>query len=64
MKALAALEHDPALDMDYFRYTDDVRDAIARCVRFKAHHNQTTVARHAGVDLETWRARLQKSIGT
>ncbi|MGB0588768.1 MAG: B12-binding domain-containing radical SAM protein [Myxococcota bacterium] len=64
VKALAALEHDPALDMDYFRYTDDVRDAIARCVRFKAHHNQTTVARHAGVDLETWRARLQQSIGT
>jgi anaerobic magnesium-protoporphyrin IX monomethyl ester cyclase len=64
MRALAALEHDPALDMDYFRYTTEVREAIARCVRFKARHNQATVARHAGVDLDTWRARLQQSIGT
>jgi hypothetical protein len=64
VRALAALEHDPALDMDYFRYTDQVREAIAKCVQFKARHNQATVARLAGVDIETWRARLAQSIGT
>ncbi len=43
--AQTALEHDPTLDLDFFRYPDDIRDAIAACVRFKARHNQATVAR-------------------
>ena len=64
VRALAALEHDPALDVDYFNYSDEVRAAISHCVRFKARHNQATVARQAGIDVDTWRARLQQSIGT
>ncbi|MDP6943169.1 MAG: radical SAM protein [Myxococcota bacterium] len=62
VRALAQLEHDPALDVDYFRYTHAARDAIADCVRFKARHNQATVARLAGVDVDTWRARLAQSV--
>lgn len=43
--AQASLERDPTLDLDFFRYTDAVRDTIADCVRFKAQHNMRTVAR-------------------
>jgi len=60
--ALAALDHDPALDIDFFRYAPEVRDAIGECVRFKARHNQATVARMAGVDVDIWRARLAQSV--
>lgn len=46
------LEHDPTLDLDFFRYSAPVREAIAECVRFKARHNQRTIAhqqqRYAG----------------
>lgn len=38
----AALETDPTLDLDYFHYSDPVRERIAECVRFKALHNQET----------------------
>jgi anaerobic magnesium-protoporphyrin IX monomethyl ester cyclase len=34
------LESDPTLDLDFFHYADDVRETIARCVRFKGRHNQ------------------------
>jgi len=44
-EAAALLERDPTLDRDFFRYTAPVREMIARCVRFKARHNQATVAR-------------------
>ena len=64
VRALTQLEHDPALDVDYFRYAPDVRDTIVECVRFKARHNQSTVARLAGVDVDTWRARLAQSVAT
>jgi radical SAM superfamily enzyme YgiQ (UPF0313 family) len=37
------LEHDPTLDLDFFHYSDAVRETIADCVRFKALHNQATV---------------------
>ncbi len=43
--ALVALEHDPTLDLDFFRYSDDVRDAIAECVAFKARHNYARIRR-------------------
>ena len=39
------LEHDPTLDLDFFRYEPAVREAIAECVRFKARHNAATLAR-------------------
>lgn len=39
------LELDPALDLNFFRYEDKVRDLIARCVQYKAQHNQATVQR-------------------
>jgi hypothetical protein len=45
--AQQALEVDPTLDLDFFGYPDDVREAIAACVRFKARHNQRTLARLA-----------------
>jgi radical SAM superfamily enzyme YgiQ (UPF0313 family) len=38
-------ETDPTLSLDFFRYPDAVRDQIAACVRFKARHNQETLAR-------------------
>jgi radical SAM superfamily enzyme YgiQ (UPF0313 family) len=38
-------EVDPSLDQDFFRYAAAVRDQIAACVRFKAQHNQRTIAR-------------------
>ena len=41
------LESDPTLDIDFFHYSDAVRDKIAECVRFKALHNQRTIARAA-----------------
>jgi len=41
------LEVDPALELDYFRYDPDTRARIARCVRFKARHNQAVVERMA-----------------
>ncbi len=40
----AYLETDPSLALDFFRYSDDMREAIAACVRFKAQHNAATVA--------------------
>ncbi len=40
-----AVTRDPTLDLDFFRYSDDVRDMIARCVAFKAHHNRKTIER-------------------
>jgi anaerobic magnesium-protoporphyrin IX monomethyl ester cyclase len=43
--AQRALEHDPTLDLDFFRYPDAIRAKIAACVRFKAQHNQRTLAR-------------------
>lgn len=42
---LTAYERDPTLDLDFFRYTDDVRDAIARGVAFKARHNRRAIER-------------------
>ncbi len=39
------LEIDPTLDQDFFRYSDAVRDLIAAGVRWKARHNQATIAR-------------------
>lgn len=42
------LEHDPTLDLDFFRYPAGVRAAIAECVRFKARHNAATLARFGG----------------
>lgn len=39
------LEHDPTLDQDFFRYSDDVRAMIAACVRFKAQHNRRHIER-------------------
>jgi radical SAM superfamily enzyme YgiQ (UPF0313 family) len=44
-EALDAATRDPTLDLDFFRYTDPIRDLIARCVAFKAHHNRRTIAR-------------------
>ena len=43
--ARAALETDPTLDRDFFRYSDAVRDLIAAGVREKARHNRQTLAR-------------------
>jgi hypothetical protein len=40
------LRYDPTLALDFFRYSDEVRDGIARCVAFKADHNAATVARY------------------
>ena len=34
------LEYDPVLDLDFFHYSDKIRDKIAECVLFKAKHNQ------------------------
>jgi len=42
-EAQTALEVDPTLALDFFRYPTDVRDKIAECVRFKAQHNQATI---------------------
>lgn len=44
-QAQVHLEHDPTLDLDFFRYPDAVRDKIAECVRFKARHNAATLER-------------------
>lgn len=43
-EAAVALEVDPTLALDFFRYSAPVRDAIAACVRFKAQHNARRVA--------------------
>ncbi|MBI4849357.1 MAG: B12-binding domain-containing radical SAM protein [Nitrospirae bacterium] len=43
------LEHDHVLDLDFFRYSDEVREKIAECVRFKAQHNQRYVERWKSV---------------
>ena len=64
VEALAKLEHDPALDVDYFRYATPVREAIREAVRFKAEHNQRHVARQAGLTLEAWRAQLVAFMNT
>ncbi len=37
------LEHDPALDLDFFHYSAEVREKIAECVLFKARHNQRSI---------------------
>ncbi|MDA8122157.1 MAG: radical SAM protein [Deltaproteobacteria bacterium] len=42
-RAQQYLERDGILDLDFFRYTDEVREKIAACVRFKARHNQRYV---------------------
>ena len=47
--AMAWEEYDHALSFDFFRYTDDVRRAIAGAVRFKARHNLRQLRRFAGV---------------
>jgi len=39
----ACLETDPTLALDFFRYSNRVRDKIAECVRFKARHNQAKI---------------------
>lgn len=44
-EALRYLEEDPSLAQDYFSYTPEVRDRIAECVRFKARHNASRLAR-------------------
>src|SRR5690606_28653091 len=44
-EVLRQSEVDPTLALDFFHYPDDVRDKIAECVRFKARHNQATIAR-------------------
>jgi radical SAM superfamily enzyme YgiQ (UPF0313 family) len=36
-------QEDPTLELDFFRYTDDVRRAIADCVRYKADHNRRAI---------------------
>ncbi len=41
--AQEAHEVDPTLALDFFRYSDDVRDLIAACVRYKALHNKATI---------------------
>lgn len=41
------LEWDPTLDLDFFRYTPEIREKIAACVRFKAQHNAKS--------MQTWR---------
>lgn len=41
-EAQTALETDPTLALDFFRYPPDVQEKIADCVRFKALHNQAT----------------------
>ena len=43
--AQTSLEVDPTLALDFFRYSDPVRAKIAECVRFKARHNQATIAK-------------------
>ena len=43
-----ALETDPTLEQDFFRYSRAVRERIEECVRFKARHNQRTIARMQG----------------
>ena len=62
VRALDRLDHDPALDIDFFRYPDAVRNTIAECVRFKARHNQTTIARLSGLDLHSWRSRNAQGV--
>ncbi len=38
------LAHDPSLDLDFFGYAPEVKEMIARCVRFKSDHNAAQVA--------------------
>jgi anaerobic magnesium-protoporphyrin IX monomethyl ester cyclase len=45
LELVRAQEVDPTLALDFFRYAPDVRDLIARCVRFKARHNHATLSR-------------------
>ncbi|MCB9729405.1 MAG: B12-binding domain-containing radical SAM protein [Deltaproteobacteria bacterium] len=45
-----AQEVDPTLALDFFRYTPELRALIARCVRFKARHNQATLIRMGAGD--------------
>jgi anaerobic magnesium-protoporphyrin IX monomethyl ester cyclase len=45
------LESDPTLDLDFFRYDDDVRELIATCVRFKGRHNQRRMGGGAGTEV-------------
>lgn len=46
-RVAALLEGDPVLELDFFRYDDEVRARIADCLRFKARHNRETQARWA-----------------
>lgn len=43
-EAQSYLESDPTLELDFFHYSDDVRAAIQKCVRFKARHNQSKMS--------------------
>ncbi len=45
MCAQEHLESDPTLDLDFFNYSDAVREKIAECVRFKSLHNQERIRR-------------------
>ena len=36
-------EEDPTLALNFFQYSDRVRDLVAECVRFKAQHNRQTI---------------------
>lgn len=47
LDAQRRLERDPTLDLDFFHYSDPVREAIAACVRFKALHNRARLTRAA-----------------
>ncbi|MFT5434451.1 MAG: anaerobic magnesium-protoporphyrin IX monomethyl ester cyclase [Myxococcota bacterium] len=38
------LETDPTLEQDFFHYSDAIRDTISDCVRYKAQHNERTIA--------------------
>jgi anaerobic magnesium-protoporphyrin IX monomethyl ester cyclase len=44
-EAQEQLECDPTLELDFFRYSDPVREKIAECVRFKALRNQERIRR-------------------
>jgi len=48
LESQTALEVDPTLELDYFRYSDAVRVKIGECVRFKAQHNMRTLRRMSG----------------
>jgi len=51
-EAFRQLETDPTLDLDFFRYDEEVRNLIEECVRFKARHNMARIKAMGG-ELET-----------